>query len=1482
MQIPSVQEKIAERATVELSNLLGVPVKIGHVNIGWINRLVLEDIYLEDQSGMPMLEASHISAGFKLLPLFKRKMVFTTVRLFGFSVHLRKADPQSPLNLQFLLDAFASKDSTKKNPNIELRFNSILLRRGHFHYDIASEPATPGKFNARHVDVKNITAKMSLKAFTADSLNASINRLSLEESSGLKIRNLSAQMAGNKESVTVKNLELLLPKTSFKIMHAGIKTAGIDSLSQLFNAAPIDLEVSPSQIYLQDLSALVPAFRYFTDRIDLSAHASGTINDIHVRNLKVNYDNEKIALTGNTHLKDVTTPQRTYLHGEVSRLHITEEGLARILKNFGEKPIKLPEEVSRLGDLDFKGEISGLLDNLIAYGELKSAIGSVQTDLSIGRDKARNIALALKGKIASTELQVDRLFKEGNPYGKVRFSIELDVKRPSGGNFSGYAKAAISKLEYKGYEYKNIQISGDFNKNEFDGILEVNDENVQLYAEGMFNTQHKNPAFNFSARVRHFRPDKLHLLNKDKETELAFSLQADFTGNNIDNLEGSIRMDSLSFHTASGNFELDRLLVEASGHSGNRGLSIHSQLLNGEITGAYSFSGLTSSLLRTTKHFLPSLIETKQGKEKKKANEENNFNLSLTIQNTEALSNALQLPVTILNGFRLVGEYNDKIDRFRFEGFLPKYRLGKSDFESGYFIAENRDDKATLQLRMTQINNKGVRNYFEIKGDAANDKINTLLSWENSQKSLYKGELSASAVFVKEENEKQRPFLRTEITMNEGSLIVNDSIWKVEPASITITKGNVRIDNFYISRKDQHLRIDGVVSDNAYETMSVELKDIELSYIFDIINIKALAFGGRATGTFHLNDLYHSRIINTDLEVEHFSFNQVEVGRLNLFSEWDNEQQGILMLGSIYKNDTTWTDVNGYIFPVGEKEGLSLYFDANDINIAFLQPFVQTVAKNIQGNGSGKVHLFGPFSDLTVEGDAYIREGGFGIDFTGTYYTFSDSIHMTPSSIRASNLTLYDSEGNKGTADLTVNHHNFEDLSFHINVLANQMLLYDVTEKKNPQIHGKAYGSGSAVIKGNEKLVDLDVSMQSNPNTKIYLNFMDATTAEEYDFIQFVNKDTMRLASNDSTANSSPGPRLDTSTEIRMNFNLDVTPDAQIEFMMDPASGDKIIGNGSGNLQIQYGTRSNLAMFGGLTIQSGNYDFSMQQIIHKDFKIREGSTINFHGDPNDANLNINAIYNVTANLGDLDQSLLIESARTNIPVNCVLLIEGRLQNPSISFNLELPSSTEELEQKVKAYVDTEDMMTRQIVYLLVLNKFYTPDYSKNTTRSSEFSAVASSAVSSQLSEILSSFTDKVQIGTNIRASQDGVTDTEVEMLLSSQLLDNRLLINGNIGYKNNTFQQNAFIGEFDMEYKLTRRGDIRLKAYNHANDMYRYKQTALTKQGIGIMYRKDFTDFSDLFQWKKSIPVFALPPDTIPNGKKDSIPLKKDGSEGGK
>ncbi|MGL5261925.1 MAG: translocation/assembly module TamB domain-containing protein, partial [Bacteroides sp.] len=92
-------------------------------------------------------------------------------------------------------------------------------------------------------------------------------------------------------------------------------------------------------------------------------------------------------------------------------------------------------------------------------------------------------------------------------------------------------------------------------------------------------------------------------------------------------------------------------------------------------------------------------------------------------------------------------------------------------------------------------------------------------------------------------------------------------------------------------------------------------------------------------------------------------------------------------------------------------------------------------------------------------------------------------------------------------------------------------------------------------------------------------------------------------------------------------------------------------------------------------------------------------------------------------------------------------------------------------------------------------------------------------------------------------------DVEVEGMLSAQLLNNRLLINGNFGYRDNPLTNTNFVGDFEAELLLNRSGNIRLRAYSKTNDRY-LSRTNLTTQGIGILFRRDFTYWKELLFWR--------------------------------
>jgi hypothetical protein len=287
--------------------------------------------------------------------------------------------------------------------------------------------------------------------------------------------------------------------------------------------------------------------------------------------------------------------------------------------------------------------------------------------------------------------------------------------------------------------------------------------------------------------------------------------------------------------------------------------------------------------------------------------------------------------------------------------------------------------------------------------------------------------------------------------------------------------------------------------------------------------------------------------------------------------------------------------------------------------------------------------------------------------------------------------------------------------------------------------------------------------------------------------------------------------------------------------------------------------------------------------MERNFAIQDGSNVQFRGDPFEAVLDVSAIYKVTASLNDLDRTLAKQSGQTTIPVNCILKLSGPLKHPAVGLDISFPTADAEVERQVKSIINTEDMINKQVTYLLLLSKFYSPDYANTDQKTSDFAAVASATLSNQLSKIVNQVDKRWQLGTNIRTSDAEFTTTEVELILSSQLLNDRLILNGNFGYRDDPeIKRDALIGDVDVEYLLNNSGSWRVKAYNHYNEKYYYTLTATQTQGVGIVYKKDFDRLKDLFVSPKVKPhkkdsIIRIVPDSITKGSSLSpfIKIKK-------
>jgi hypothetical protein len=315
-----------------------------------------------------------------------------------------------------------------------------------------------------------------------------------------------------------------------------------------------------------------------------------------------------------------------------------------------------------------------------------------------------------------------------------------------------------------------------------------------------------------------------------------------------------------------------------------------------------------------------------------------------------------------------------------------------------------------------------------------------------------------------------------------------------------------------------------------------------------------------------------------------------------------------------------------------------------------------------------------------------------------------------------------------------------------------------------------------------------------------------------------------------------------------MRFELEITPDAEFQIIFDEAIGDVITGRGKGNIMMDISNLSSFRMFGTVEVLEGNYLFTLKNLFSKDFDLRPGGTISWYGDPFEADLDLETIYRVNASLADV----IPESAASGqrVPVNLIMGLHGKLFNPTIDFDIELPSSDEVTKSRIASVISTENEKNRQAFALLVMRRFLAPPNITKTQASSNAALENTSEfISSQLSNWLSQLSDDFNLGVNYRPGSE-ISNQELEVIIGTQLFNNKLIVMGNFGVSSGTSaSQNPsnLIGDIRLEYKLTPEGKLRLVVYSESND-YRLASTQQSPyvQGVGLVLQEEFDNWDQL------------------------------------
>ena len=1435
LHIPFVQTFVGGCVADALCSKFGTQVSVGRVDLGFINRLIIDDSKMLDQQGKQMLRVSRISVKISPLALAQGQIEITSAQFFGLQANLYKTSDAAKPNFQFVVDSLASKDTTKQKKPLDLQINSLIIRNGAVSWRMLSQASRPHQFSTSDISARNISAHIILNRITDDSLNVKVKRIAFDERCGFSLKSLSFHAVYGPTGARVENFRMELPSTllqSRSITATFRKRRGkIEMPTLQFNGSIVAPHIAPS-----DFAGFIPRLTTVKNSFAINADFYGTGTSLNLTRLNIATNDNKFHIAANGGIKNY--PDATSWFATVKELYANKDFVATILAATSGKAA--PAIVGHFGDIHLAGYIGGSKARIASNAKIQTSLGNI--DMAFDK-RGENVTAHME----TTHFDIGQL-TDNNKLGHL--SANLNVHGSAKDNVK--AEGRIYDFDYNGYKYRDIRLDASYCKKILEGRIGIDDPNVQIAVNGLLNRAGTVPSLRLDTKISRIEPHTLNLTDKWQATAFTADITANIKGSGINNAEGSVEIHDFTMHGPQHSYTLNSLTMKTGFEQGSHFLHLNSDFGNVKINGHFNYNTIARSVLNMVASKLPTI----PGLERQTQNEYNNFAINAYITDTEWMKQLFGVPIEIHRPLNISGELDDKHQKLDLWCDIPSFAYNGSRFSDAFVNVESPDDTLKADIRIKRLAPKGKYMAIRLNAGASDNHLKTSLSFSNNERHPLRGVLNASTMFAKDDNGVSTAY----VNVLESRATIGDTTWHIMPSNITYSKNRLKVDGFTVKHAGQFIAINGTATKSMDDSLLVSLNDIDVSYILNLVNFHSVDFFGMASGKASVAGAFNGKPqIAADLKVNNFMFESGRMGTLFANVGYDTEEGRININAVARDDDNRHTDIRGYVSP--KHNYIDLGIDAHRTRAEFIQGFCDSFMDNVDADINGRVNIVGPLSAINLVGKVAVNGSVRMTALNTTYWMRGDSVRFVPDEIKFDGDTLYDRNGNIGIMTGSLYHKNLTNLSYDLKVKAKNLLAYDTHSFGDNTFYGTAYVTGDCGIKGRSGEVAIDIDAVPEKNSILVYNVADQTAIGSSDFISWKKPAGTAIADSLDTADSDgkKNDMVDISTNIRLNFLINCNPNATLKLIMDDKTGDYITLNGDGVLRATYFNKGSFDIYGNYIVDHGVYKLTIQNIIKKDFLFQRGGAISFGGDPYNAALNLKALY-ILNSVSLADLNIGRSFSNNNVRVNCLMNITGNPNAPKVDFDLDMPNMSNDVKQMVYSLLNAEEEKNQQVLYLLAVGRFMaqnnnnsasgdTPQYSQTSLAMQSF---LSGTISQQLNSVLSNVINSSNwnFGANISTGTEGFNNAEYEGLLSGSMLNNRLLFNGQFGYRDNANATTSFIGDFDLKYLLFPNGNLAINVYNKTNDRY-FTRNSLNTQGLGVVMKKDFTKLSDLFFWRK-------------------------------
>ncbi|MFS4492283.1 translocation/assembly module TamB domain-containing protein [Maribacter sp. 2308TA10-17] len=1426
LSLPAVQTRFAQFATNSINEEFGTNINIDKLKVSLISwDTSLKGVYVEDYEKDTLFYIDELTTSIlNFRNLSKGKLEFGDININHLDFKLKTYKDSTSTNLEIFIDKLDDGQPRKPGtPPFFFSSSDVEIANSTFRlYDENRETVEQLNFKNLNISAKNFQ-------ILGPEVTTKINTMSFNSHRGLQVDKLTTDFKYTKQQMRFDSLGIKTPESNLigNLVFNYERKDFIDFLDKVNIVA----NFQESTLSFDEVNKLYNQFGK-GKKVVFSSSVNGVLNNLNTEKMFVQSDNTGIR--GDFNFKNLFSKDKPFaMDAKMKNVTTSYYELRSLLPNILGK---LPTSFQKLGQFTVRGDALVTETSIDAKVNVNTAVGSSYADLEL--TNINNIDNAeYKGFVSLIDFDLGS-FAESENLGKTTLDFNVEGRGFVQENLNTEIIGQVYSVDFNSYTYQNIKVSGIVKDQLFDGTLVSNDENLRFNFKGLAEFGSGSNNFNFIANVEYADLKKLNFIN-DSISIFKGNVNMDITGNSLDNIAGDIRFTKTNFQNKNDTYYFEDFKVSSTFEKDSvRTIEINSTDI---ITG-----------------YLKGRFKTKE--------------LGRLVQNSLGTVYTNYRPFEISPGQELA--FNFKIYNKIVDVFFPEVKFDPNTFIKGNIVADEGDFKLNFkspsisaygtqadQIEVKIDNKNPLFNTFVAVGDLSTpyydvkdfNLINTTLKDTLFFRSEFKGgseyndsyNLNFYHTFNKE-NKSVIGLKTSDVSFKGNTWVLNKDGDSKNKVILNRTLDSISIQEIVMNNEEEEqIRLKGTLADSTSKNLQLQFKIVSLDKIAPVID--SLDLGGEVNGTLNIFQKDGVYLPSSNLAVDNFSINDIRLGDLTMGIVGNKDLTDFVVNTQITDKGVEKLGVFGNIDNQGDIPKAELLANFRDFDLEPFSPLGEGVIDNIRGDVNGSVRINGSIDNPEINGLLTMNNAGIAVPYLNVDYSFAPNsrVLLTDQTFDFDQVALTDvDEYTKATIDGTIKHSYFKDWTLDLNVDANsdRLLILNTEYDEEELYYGKGFLKGSGRIYGPTKALTIKVKGETARGTSLNIPLSDVASLGDYSFINFIDKK--------NRFNIDEQRILDDVEGLEMEFDLDITPEAEVSIVTDTKTGSTLKGTGGGIILMEINTRGKFNMFGEFVVVTGEYNYKFGGIIDKTFKVKPLGTINWTQDPLAAQLNMEAVYSLSANPAPL---LDADNYSRGIDTDVVISLTGELESPDIGFDIEFPGTNSIIQSELEYVLQDPTVEQENAIFLLAQGSFV--GRQSGITNQAITGNIAQS-FSSMFNQLLSSNDDKFKLGIDYEqgyrnVSSDVAADDRFGVTVSTQLSD-RVLINGKVGVPVGGSTETIVAGDVEVQLLLNEEGTLSAKFFSRQGEIQDYLADNLNNgstQGVGLSYEVDFDSFKEL--WRK-------------------------------